>query len=856
MITPKDYKISNLNTQLLILLIISSCFTFCTTKKNINNADYLLEKVIIEDKYSGIEKTEIEKFIRQKPNRKILKIVPFHTWLYLTINQTKIPIQKEKRNKKYDQINEKRKLKTDLKNNKIDKKNKAIEIKNKVREEKGLKAKPYVLFKSPKLKDKSKPTWRESILYAGEAPVFLDTFQVKISKEQIKKYLFTKGFFYANVKDSIFKKERKKIRLKINDKIAIVIYKIKKSNRYTINELNYKIDDEALAYHYYQDTINSLIKKGNNYDADVLQIERERITQVMKNNGYFEFAQDFIHYQIDTNLNCNKINLTLSIKKISIKTEQADSFLRKNHTRYYINKIYVIPNYIALNKTGYTDTLIYDDVIFLLNEKFKYKKRDIANKIMFHSGEVFNNDLAEETYSKLSDLRVFKNVNLIFDKAPESEDKLNCTIQLIPVLKQNFIIESEVTNTSNNLGIAGSFVYQNKNLFKGAELLELKLRGGVTAQQNLVKDTVTTSAENFLNSFNTIQFGPEFNLFIPKQLFPFTIFKFQKNASPKTIFTSSLNFQKRPEFYRTLSNISYGFQFKRNEFVKQMFVPFEFSIVKAALSNSFRTNLLNSKDNFLINSFTDHITTVSRYTFTFNNQTSKTTNKLKVFHYAKIDFESGGNILRGFFNAKNETKDNSGSYRIIDIPFAQFLRVAFDYRIFKNIRKLSKLVFRATGGFGKPLDNLKVLPYEKSFFSGGPNSIRAWRARTIGPGSYNQKNDANFDKIGDAQLEFNIEYRFNIYKFLNGAWFLDAGNIWILNEDKNKPGADFKINRFYKEFATGSGFGLRADFSFFILRLDAAFKLFDPTYDENNRFTFDKKPLKNTVLNFGIGYPF
>jgi hypothetical protein len=223
---------------------------------------------------------------------------------------------------------------------------------------------------------------------------------------------------------------------------------------------------------------------------------------------------------------------------------------------------------------------------------------------------------------------------------------------------------------------------------------------------------------------------------------------------------------------------------------------------------------------------------------------------------SKFDVESGGNVLRGIYNLTGQPKDTAGRYQILNIPFAQFLRVAFDYRIFKNIRKLSKLVFRATGGFGKPLDNLKVLPYEKSFFSGGPNSIRAWRARTIGPGSYNQKNDANFDKIGDAQLEFNIEYRFNIYKFLNGAWFLDAGNIWILNEDKNKPGADFKINRFYKEFATGSGFGLRADFSFFILRLDAAFKLFDPTYDENNRFTFDKKPLKNTVLNFGIGYPF
>jgi len=856
MIKIKKYKISNLKIHLLILLVMTIFFTFCTTKKTFNNSEYLLEKVIIDDKYSGIEKPEIEKFIRQKPNRKILKIIPFHTWLYLSINQSKIALVKEKRNKKYDKINDKIKQKTDLKNNKIDKKNKTIELKNKQREEKGLKPKPYHVFKTPKFKDKSKPTWRESIMEAGESPVLLDTFQVKVSKEQIKKYLFTKGFFYPIIYDSIVRKERKKIRLKFNDKTAVVFYKIKKSNRYKINEINYKIDDDAIAYYFYQDTINSLLKKGNYYDADVFQLERERITKTMKNTGYFEFAQDYINYQIDTNLNNNKINLSLSIKKISVKTDQHDSIAKKNHTRFYINKIYVISNFNSLNKTGYSDTLLYDNVIFLLNDKLKYKKKDIVNKIMFHTGEVFNNDLAEETYSKLTDLRVFKNVNIIFDKAKGFEDQLNCTIQLTPILKQNFIIESEVTNTSNNLGIAGSFVYQNKNLFKGAELLELKLRGGVTAQQNLVKDTVTTSAESFLNSFNTIQFGPELNLFIPKQLFPFTIFKFQKNASPKTIFTSSLNFQKRPEFYRTLSNISYGFQFKSSEFVKQMFVPFEFSVVKATLSDNFKSNLLNSKDNFLINSFTDHITTVTRFTYTYNNQTSKTNNKYSIFHYAKIDLESGGNILRGFFKYKNEEKDNLGSYRIINIPFAQFLRIAFDYRMFKNIKKMSKLVFRATGGVGKPLDNLKVLPYEKSFFSGGPNSIRAWRARTIGPGSYNQKNDANFDKIGDAQLEFNLEYRFNIYKFLNGAWFIDAGNIWILNEDKNKPDADFKINRFYKELATGSGFGIRADFSFFILRLDAAIRIYDPTYEEQNRFTFNKKPIKTTVLNFGIGYPF
>ena len=851
----RSYKIKHLNATMLIFILIA-VFS-CNPTKKLKEGEYLLEKNIIVDNHSSLDASEIETFIRQKTNRKILKTLQFHLWLYNTINQSKIAPHKDKRNVKYDRINIKRKNKIDKTNKKIDAKNEKIRLKNIERDKKGLKSSEYKQYKVAKLKDKAKLTWRENVLEAGESPVVLDSFQTKVSREQIQKYMFSKGQFYGKVKDSVIKVEHKNfLFFKYKKKRAYVYYKILKSNQYFVKNIDYKIDDEQLSYYVLQDTLHSLIKRGAKYNADLLQQERERIVSVQKNNGYFEFAQEFIYYLIDTNLNSHEVNITLGVKNVSFKSEEKDSIMKRPHTRFYINKIYLIPDYKMGNKEGYKDTIAYEGIYFLLTNKLKFHKKDLANKIMFHEGEIFENDLAEETYSKLTDLRVFKNVNLLFDKTPGANDRLDCFIQLSPIMKQNFTVETEVTNTSNNLGVAGSFVFQNRNVFKGAELFELKLRGGLTAQQNLVKDTVTTSAQNFLNSFNTFQFGPEMNLYIPKQLFPFTVFHFNKNASPKTIITSSFNFQKRPEFSRTLSNISYGFQFKKGESIRQNIVPFEFSIIKANLSDNFKNSLTNSKDNFLINSFTDHVTTVSRYSFTFNNQTNKGTSKQKYFTYAKFDVESGGNVLRGIYNLTGQPKDTAGRYQILNIPFAQFLRFAYDYRIYKNIRKLGKVVFRATGGVGKPLHNLRVLPYEKSFFSGGPNSVRAWRARTIGPGSYNQEDDANFDKIGDAQMEFNLEYRFNIYKFLNGAWFVDAGNIWLRKTDAEKPGGDFKLNRFYKEFATGSGFGLRADFSFFILRFDAAFKVYDPKYNEGDRWMFDKKPLKTTIVNFGIGYPF
>ncbi len=225
--------------------------------------------------------------------------------------------------------------------------------------------------------------------------------------------------------------------------------------------------------------------------------------------------------------------------------------------------------------------------------------------------------------------------------------------------------------------------------------------------------------------------------------------------------------------------------------------------------------------------------------------------------YLKASISSSGNILRGVYDAANQPQDSLGRYYLFGVPFSQFLKFDIDYRVYLQIRKLGKLVYRIAGGIGKPLDNLSVLPYEQSFFSGGPNGIRAWRARTLGPWSYGpSETSARFDKIGDIQLEWNIEYRFHIFKSIYGAWFVDAGNIWLTYEDKNKPNGQFKLDNFQREIAIGSGFGIRYDFSFFILRLDAAIKIRDPKYAENDRWMFDKQPLRTTILNFGIGYPF
>ena len=812
----------------------------CNVNRHLQEGEYLVEKSLVKENRTAIDNGELEAFIRQKPNRKILKTVRFNLWLYNQVDQKKMIRYKEQRNLRYDRINARR----------IEKNNE----RNERRVAKGKKP------KSPRLKNKEKLTFRESILEAGEPPVILDTFLTNVTVNQLQKFVFSRGYFNSKVRDSLS--------VDVKAKRAKVYYFISKSTPYRIQSINYKIEDPLIEYFIYNDTSSCLIKRQHIYNEDVMEKERQRITENQLNNGYFYFAPEYIYYLADTNLPGHNVNITIGLKMYSEAfSASVDSLVYKNHPRFYIQNVYVIPETIKdfrgkSDEVYMRDTTEYQDIKILHNGDLKFRKKDLLRDVTIAPGQLYQQDKGEETYKGLSSLRVFKSVFIQYIVNPRYPDKLDCYIVCQPLVKQAITIETEGTNTSGNLGIAGSIVFQNKNTFKGAELVELKLKGSIAAQKQFNTDQ-TTTINNVQSTFNTIQFGPELNIYFPRPLFPFTLFYYKKDASekryftqPKTILNLSLNYQSRPEYYRTIANISYGFKFTNvNGLFTYDVIPLEVYSVKAKLFGTFKQSLIDMNDFFLLNSFQDHITTLSKVSMTFNNQNQP---KKRTLTYLRASLTSSGNILRGLYSAANQPKDAEGRYLILNTPFSQFVKFDADYRVYFKIRKGSKLVYRVAGGIGKPLDNLSVLPYEQSFFGGGPNGIRAWRARTLGPGGYSQPDNvtARYDKIGNVQLESNIEYRFHIFKSFYGAWFIDAGNIWLTYDDPSKPGGKFSFNNFYKEIAVGSGFGLRYDFSFFILRLDAAVKIRDPKYAENDRWTFDKAPLNSAVLNFGIGYPF
>jgi outer membrane protein assembly factor BamA len=297
-------------------------------------------------------------------------------------------------------------------------------------------------------------------------------------------------------------------------------------------------------------------------------------------------------------------------------------------------------------------------------------------------------------------------------------------------------------------------------------------------------------------------------------------------------------------------NFTFGYEWKESIYKTHTFEPLIISSTKIADNSPIlEDTTINA---FIKNSFIDHLTTATRYVFIFNNQLL---GKNRNFSYLRGNIEFAGNTLRAINNLSNKLDNETDtSYSIGGIQYAQYIRTDFDFRYYNIINQHSTIVFRLAAGLGVPYGNSQSLPFEKSFFVGGANGIRAWEARNLGPGSYNGK--VNFDQIGDIKIEANLESRFKIISIFEGAAFIDAGNIWLSQEDPDRLGAKINTSSFLSELAIGGGFGVRLNFNFFIIRLDAAYKLKDPSYDKNSRWIIDNLSFNKATWNFGIGYPF
>lgn len=671
----------------------------------------------------------------------------------------------------------------------------------------------------------------------GEPPVIYDSLLTQRSVKQISLYLNNKGFFHNKVDYSI-KQHKNKVKL---------YYNIVAGHPYTINELTYEFEDPNIGGYVLYKKNNSLIKPGDNFDVDILDNERERIKKVLKERGYFQFSNNYIKYKVDSTIGDNKLNITLQVKNNKVKDEETDSLISVPHQKFKVNDINVfVGNNLKSQNLSEFDTTSYKGVYFFYKDKMRFKPKMLRHAITYKPSENYSLVEQNSTYKHLAELKLFRSISIQYEEIDSNQ--LNNNIFLTPLADKSFAIEGIGTNTGGDLGVEGNLIFQNKNLFGGGEYFTAKLKGGLEIQRVV---SVSSSDNEILGSpFNTIEFGPEFTLEFPRFLLPFSMENFSKRANPKTTISTTFNIQQRPEYYRNLAQLSFGYFWNETAFKKHFITPFNISYVKLNLSPQFQTKIEAENNPFLVNSYTDHFISAIQYSYIFNNQEI---GKIKNFTYFRFNFETSGNLLSTYNKLTNQPKnETSGAYDFLGIRYAEYFKTEFDLRLYNQYDGAS-FVKRIAAGVGKPYGNLNVLPFEKSYFGGGSNGIRAWRARSLGPGSLPDSLTTTVNQIGELKIEANLEYRFDITKVFEGALFVDAGNIWILNKDEKRPNAEINLARFYQDLAIGTGFGLRLDFNFFIIRFDLAAPLKNPSSNDPKRYRI---LIKETNLNLGIGYPF
>lgn len=676
----------------------------------------------------------------------------------------------------------------------------------------------------------------------GEEPVVLDTVLTKRTTKQMELYMQNRGFFNSEAKDTTTFHGRK------NNK-AKVYYVIRSKDAYTIKDIIYNIVDTGVAQIVIADKKNSLLKKNQNFDTKVIQSERDRISILLKNNGYYFFNQQYVTFRVDSSLKKNQVRIFIDIApeiRVDPATKEASVV---PHTPYLLNNIYIRTDYDPLleNLAPVKDTIIFNNYTFLSTSGLKQHNHCVLSRCIFISkGNLFRLKELERSYEKLADLGVFKFVNIEFYRdtsAGLENNLLNVNVYLTPRKKQDYSYEIEGTRSGSDFGISSNIVYRNKNTFNGSELLQVKLRGSVEVTKNLANDD--TDKKGFI--FNTYEIGPEISLTIPKLLLPFIGCRETKSANAFTVFNANYNLEDRPEFRRTILNFNSGLGYKFNRTSQFRYYPIDYKFVDVTLTDDFRDLLISSSDPGLIDRFEDHLIPSGRLTYIYNDQQL---GKSQNFTFLKADLSSASFLL-SFVKTK---KSNDGENQVLGIQYSQFIKPEFDFRHYRYLYKRNIIVFRLNAGLGIPYDNSTSLPYEESFWGGGPNDLRAFRTRKLGPGGYDEDNKVQ--QNGEIKLGSNIEYRFNIIRFLKGAAFIDAGNIWLKNEDSSKPDADFNTNRFLDEIAIGTGLGLRWDFTYFIFRLDGAIKVKDPSNPKGNRYVLQNTKVKDINLNIGIGYPF
>ena len=679
----------------------------------------------------------------------------------------------------------------------------------------------------------------------GDAPVIYNESDAIRSQEEIAKAVQNLGYMGASVKRTT-KTKKKKLKL---------FYEITSGKPYIVRTLKYDISDKKIAEYLRNDSTQSMLREGMLFDVNVLDAERQRITDYLLCNGYYKFNKDYITYTADTARNTHQVDLTLHL--LPYKTYVGDT--PKEHFQYKINKINFITDYdvlqsSALSSIEINDSLHYNGFPIYYKDKLYLRPKVLVDNLRFASVDLYDERNVQKTYTYFGRLSALKYTNIRFFETQNGDStQLNCYVMLTKSKHKSISFELEGTNSAGDLGAAASVSFQHRNLFRGSETFMVKFRGAYEAISGL---------QPGYKNHNYTEYGVETSINFPNFLFPFLTSDFKRRIKATTEFGLQYNYQLRPEFSRTIASASWSYKWMQKQKIQHRIDLLDISYLYLPwISSQFQEDYINKdKDNYILKyNYENRLIVRMGYNYSYNSaggalvNNTITTNSYSI----RAGFESAGNILYGISKMINMRKNKDGEYAILGIPYAQYLKGDFDFAKNIIIDHRNSLAFHAGIGIAVPYGNAKVVPFEKRYFSGGANSVRGWSVRNLGPGSF--AGDGNFmNQSGDIKLDASIEYRTRLFWKFRGAAFIDAGNIWTIREYENQPGGVFEFDKFYKQIAVAYGLGLRLDLDFFVLRFDGGMKAINPKYKKAK----ERYPIihprfsRDFAFHFAVGYPF
>lgn len=644
----------------------------------------------------------------------------------------------------------------------------------------------------------------------GEEPVVYDTLQAQLSCNDLKLALQNMGYMNAEVD----------LTTRAKGKRLTAIYTLHPGTPFFINSVRYDIQDSVIAR--MLDLGNpdrQELKAGDPFTVTRLEEERKRITRVLMDSGYYRFHKDFIQYGADSTAGQNQINLMLHLLPYRPNSGAPETL----HPRYSIRNVTFSSNDSA---------------------KIHLRPRVLRRSTLIKTGDLFSATQLQRTYANFARMQAVRYTNIRFTEAPDTT-LLDCDINISTNKPSSISFQPEGTNTAGDLGAAASVTYENRNLFRGSELLSIQLRAAYEA---------ITGLEGYQNK-DYQEYGVETKLTFPRFVAPLLSRSFRRRSIATSELSLNWNLQNRPEFHRRVFSTAWRYHWNEpRHHISYRYDFFDINYVYMPwISSRFKADYLDnatSRNAILRYNYEDLFILKMGFGLAFNDGENA----------LKVNVESAGNMLHAVSKMFRLPQNADGKYTLVNIAYAQYVKFDVDFTRLFQFDERNSLAFHVGLGVAYPYGNSTILPFEKRYFSGGANSVRGWRVRELGPGTF-KGTDGRIDFInqtGDMKLDMNLEYRTFLGWKLHGAVFVDAGNIWTLRDYADQPGGQFRFNSFYRQIALAYGLGLRLNFDYFILRFDLGMKAVNPAYETSR----EHYPLlypnfkRDFAFHFAVGLPF